>query len=205
MNGAQSSKPLVVRGLITTALAVLARAGSAWLLGPTASPSGQLAAALDYTIAVPAVLTVAVLGWWAGASAQATATAWIDRRFAASLRRWRDTPRSRANDVVFANAVAVFVTRMGNVAVRPIWRWLLGLTTAIGCVELTWRAASAVAPAAPRRPADASTVLNTLIQRYADVATVGEFIGGLALFVTALYVAGLAARSLLRWYPRDDR
>ena len=204
MNGAQSVKPLVVRGLITTALAVLARVGSVWLLGPDTSASGQLAAALDYTIAVPAVLTVTVLGWWAGASIQAVVTAWIDHWFAASLRRWRDTPRSRANDFIFVNAAAVFVTRMSNATARPIWRWVIGLATAVGCIELSWRAASAV-PAPARRPADVSTVLATLVQRYADVATVGVFIGCLALFVAALYVAGLTARSLLRRHPRDDR
>ncbi|GAA4252624.1 hypothetical protein [Dactylosporangium darangshiense] len=86
---------------------MLSRLLVAWTFDDTTPSTAPLQALIDYTISAIGLLTIILTGWWAGTSAQAALTSWIDRQFAAGRRRWRDTPRSRSNDFLFVNAVAV--------------------------------------------------------------------------------------------------
>jgi hypothetical protein len=120
---------------------------------------------------------------------------WIDRRCAAGLRRWWDTPRSGWSDALYVNAVVLFLLRIGNVVVRPYWRRLMGITCTIVLIEMTWNMVDAItfdAPATPR--GQLATVLNTVGRRYVVVASHAAFVGCLALFVNVVLIAGRRRR-----------
>lgn len=186
-----SSKALAIRGLVALAAALLGRLTIAWLVGDPPADTRPLVAVIDYTICGIAVLTIALTGWWAGTSAQAALSRSIDRRFATVLRRWRDMPRSRTHDLLFVNAVAVLVLRIGNAVVRPAWRRGIGLTTAVLLITVTWLAADAVTPAHLATTASAAAaVLHGLGLRYAQTGAVAAWVGCLILFANVLHVAG---------------
>ncbi|MEV6927436.1 hypothetical protein AB0M46_23425 [Dactylosporangium sp. NPDC051485] len=188
-----SSKPLVIRGLVALAMSLLGRVMIAWLVGDPPADAQLGVAAVDYTTCGVAVLTMALIGWWAGTSAQSALSRSIDRRFTAGLRRWRGMPRSRTHDLLFVNAVAVFVLRISNAAVRPVWRRSIGLTTAVLLITATWLAADAVTPAhlpTTAGAAAAAAVFHGLGVCYVQTGAAAAWVGCIVLTGNALHVAG---------------
>ncbi|MGI5185371.1 hypothetical protein ACQEVZ_54920 [Dactylosporangium sp. CA-152071] len=180
-------------------MAVLVRVCVEQTVGAAPAAARQVAAAIDYSVSFLAVLTVAAAGWWAGYQAQGALTTWIDRRFAAGIRRWQQVPRSRAHDVVFVNAAALLFVRMGNLAFRPVWRRAIGILTAVLLLQLAWSAVAAItAPPMPAAAAAHSAALYGFGHRFGGVASAALFVGIVAMVANLVTSAGLALRRLGR-------
>ncbi|WP_432830711.1 hypothetical protein [Dactylosporangium sp. CA-092794] len=185
-------REFTVRYAVLLTVGVLARLLTAWILGKAvpAPALADLVRVVDYLLAGIIALAVIALGWWAGTTGYTRAAGWIDRRMATGLRRWRDTPRSRWSDALYVNAVATFVVRVGNLAVRPAWRRTIGMTAAVVAVGLTLMGTDAATAAIPDAAANSATdALHRFIQRYADVASAVGFVGGVCLVGNVLYIS----------------